>query len=127
VNWSWVATTELVADRRDHARQLVGQRLAAVSYVLIDYSQLDRLDRSTGPWQIVDALELASPTRHSPTFDWADFAVEFATFAARRDPLCRLVTPGAASWSQRVLQWRGPPVRAAAGASTSARSSGRWR
>jgi hypothetical protein len=30
VNWSWVATADLVAERRDHARELVGSRLSAV-------------------------------------------------------------------------------------------------
>jgi hypothetical protein len=83
VNWSWVATADLVAERRDHARQLAGQRLSAVSYVLIDYSQPDRLDESNGPRHVVDTLELASPMWRSPTFDWADHAVEFTTETGR--------------------------------------------
>jgi hypothetical protein len=83
VNWSWVATADLVAERRDHARQLAGQRLSAVSYVLLDYSQLDRLDGSNGPRHVVDALELASPAWRGPPFDWADHAVEFTTETGR--------------------------------------------
>jgi len=83
VNWSWVANGDLVAERRDHARRLVGSRLSAVSYVLLDYGQPDRPDGSNGPRLIVEATELASPAWRCETFDWADHAVEFATATGR--------------------------------------------
>lgn len=92
VNWSWVATADLVAERRDHARGLVGSRLSAVSYVLLDYSQQDRSE-GDGPRHIADAIELASPAWRCGTFDWADHAVEFAT-AARRVFTCSWDAPG---------------------------------
>lgn len=93
VNWSWVATAELVAERRDHARELVGSRLSAVSYVLIDYGQPDRPEGSRGPRLILDAVELASPAWRCETFDWADHAVEFTT-AASRVFTCSWDSPG---------------------------------
>jgi hypothetical protein len=83
VNWSWVADADLVAERRDHARGLVGSRLSAVSYVLLDYGQLDRPDGSNGPRLIAEATELASPAWRCETFDWADHAVEFTTATGR--------------------------------------------
>lgn len=83
VNWSWVATDDLVAERREHARRLAGSRLSVVSYVLIDYNQLDRPDRSRGPRPVADPAELASPAWRCETFDWADHAVEFTTAAGR--------------------------------------------
>jgi hypothetical protein len=93
VNWSWVATADLVAERREHARELVGSRLWAVSYALIDYGQPDRDDRAHGPRLVVDPAELASPLWRSETFDWADYAVEFTT-AAGRVFTCSWDSPG---------------------------------
>jgi hypothetical protein len=83
VNWSWVMTADLVAERRDHGRQLTGSRLAAVSYILIDYGRLDRQTGPLGPRLISDAQELASPAWRSEAFDRADYAVQFTTEAGR--------------------------------------------
>ena len=83
MNWSWVTTADLVTERRIHARQLAGSRLAAVSYVLIDYGRLDRLTGPSGPRLISDAQDLASPAWRYGTFDCADYAVEFTTEAGR--------------------------------------------
>lgn len=83
MNWSWVTTADLVAERRNHARQLTGSRLAAVSYVLIDYGRLDRSTGSHGSRLISDSEELASPAWRYRTFDCADYAVEFTTEAGR--------------------------------------------
>lgn len=93
MNWSWVATADLVAERRDNARELVGSRLSAVSYVLLDYGRPDRPDGSKGPRLIAEATELASPAWRCGTFDWADHAVEFMT-AARRVFTCSWDAPG---------------------------------
>lgn len=83
MDWSWVTTADLVTERRNHARQLTGSRLAAVSYVLIDYGRLDRSTGPRGPRLISDAQELASPAWRYETFDCADYAVEFTTEAGR--------------------------------------------
>jgi hypothetical protein len=83
MDWSWVPTEDLVAERREHARRLVGSRLSFVSYVLIDYGQLDRPDGSHGPRLVSDTAELALPAWRSETFDWADHAVEFTTGPGR--------------------------------------------
>jgi hypothetical protein len=83
VNWSWAETADLVAERRDDARQLIGSRLAAVSYVLIDYGRPDRSTGFDGPRLISDAKELASPTWHGEAFDCANYAVEFTTEAGQ--------------------------------------------
>jgi hypothetical protein len=83
VNWSWVTTADLVTGRRNHARQLTGYRLAAVSYVLIDYGLLDRSTGPRGPRLISDAQDLALPAWRYETFDSADYAVEFTTEAGR--------------------------------------------
>jgi hypothetical protein len=83
MNWSWVATADLVAERREHAREMVGSRLSTVSYILIDYGQLDRDDGSHGPRLVAEVAELASPTWRSETFDRVDYAVEFTTTAGR--------------------------------------------
>jgi len=83
VNWSWVATADLVTERRNHAQKLTGCRLAAVSYVLIDYGRLDRPTGSRGPRLVSDPQELASSAWRYGTFDCADYAVEFTTEAGR--------------------------------------------
>jgi hypothetical protein len=83
VNWSWVATDDLVAERRSHARELTGSKLAAVSYVLIDYGQQDRSTGSHGSRLISNQDELASPAWRYETFDCADYAVEVTTEAGR--------------------------------------------
>jgi hypothetical protein len=69
VDWSWVASEDLVAERREHARKLAGSRLSSVSYVLMDYGQPDRVGSSSGPRLVADVVELASPTWKSGTFD----------------------------------------------------------
>jgi hypothetical protein len=83
VNWSWVATADLVAERCEHARELAGSRLSAVSYILIDYGQLERGEGSHGPRLVAGPAELASPQWRSDTFDWADHAVKFRTATGR--------------------------------------------
>lgn len=83
MNWSWVTTIDLVTERRNHARQLIGSRLAAVSYVLIDYGRLDRSTGPRGPRLISDPLELASAVWRYEAFDSADYAVEFTTEGGR--------------------------------------------
>ena len=93
VNWSWVATDDLVAERRDHARELAGSRLSAVSYVLIDYNQPDRPNGSRGPRLVAEPAELTSPAWRCGTFDWADHAVEL-TIATGRVFTCSWDSPG---------------------------------
>jgi hypothetical protein len=83
MNWSWVATADLVAERREHAREMARSRVSTVSYILIDYGQPDRADGSRGPRLVTEAAELASPMWRSETFDLADYAVEFTTTTGR--------------------------------------------
>jgi hypothetical protein len=82
VSWSWAASEELVAARRNRARELIGQCLSSVVYVLLDYSQPDRAIGS-GP-RVIDSIEeFASPTWRCGSFDWADYAIELTTTAGR--------------------------------------------
>ena len=83
VDWSWVSSTEEADERREHARRLIGLRLSSVKYALIDYSQLDRPDDARGPRLITSEPEIAAPTWRCPTFDWADYGVEFTTSVGR--------------------------------------------
>jgi hypothetical protein len=42
VDWSWVETLAEVEEAREHARRLIGLRLAAVRYASLDYFLWDR-------------------------------------------------------------------------------------
>lgn len=83
VDWSWAATEEEADERRARARELIGLQLSSVVYVLIDYGQPDRPGGSRGPRLVADTTELAAPAWRCETFDWADYAVEFATTSGR--------------------------------------------
>lgn len=76
VNWSWAATEDLVSERREHARQLVGQCLASVTYVMIDYDRPDDFDVAQGPRLIADVTELAAPTWRYTALDSIDYGIE---------------------------------------------------
>jgi hypothetical protein len=87
-----------VTERRDHARQLVGQRLSAVSYMLIDYSQPDRPRRIERSAARRRRPGVGLPMWHGPTFDWADHAVEFTTETGRVGAVVTDVTLHYAPW-----------------------------
>src|SRR5262249_37097671 len=91
--WSWVATHDLVAERRQHARKLARSRLSVVSDVLVDYHPPDRPDGSHGPRPVAKPAELASPVWRCESFERADHAVEFTT-ATGRVFTCSWDTPG---------------------------------
>jgi hypothetical protein len=83
VNWSWVTTEDAVNERREHARELVGQQLSSVTYVTMDYRRLDEDHTTQGPRWIRDDAELAAPTWHEETFDAVDYGVELATVSGQ--------------------------------------------
>ncbi len=83
VDWSWAAAKGEADERREHARELVGLRLSAVKYALIDYGQPDRPPGSRGQRMITSKTELAAPIWRCETFDWTDYGVEFATTSGR--------------------------------------------
>ncbi len=60
--WSWAASRPEVAERVRHARRLVGQRLAVVRYVDIDYRHDQVAPDWEGPRHIVEAGEWRNPT-----------------------------------------------------------------
>lgn len=77
--WSW-AETEEDADRfRREARGIVGQRLAAVRYVTLDYGSDEFRGDVVGPRVVKAADEWAHPTWRHAARDTVDYAVEFRT------------------------------------------------
>lgn len=81
-----------VAERKEHARRLVGLRIASVRYVTLDYSRLDRSNGPKGPRLVTDPVEWAQPAWRFQSFDSVDFAVELSTdsdrvFSVAWDPI----------------------------------------
>src|SRR5258708_30062415 len=60
VDWSWAAAKGEADERREHARELVGLRLSAVKYALIDYGQPDRPPGSRGQRMITSKPGLSA-------------------------------------------------------------------
>jgi hypothetical protein len=79
VDWSWVETLEEVAERREHARRLVGLRLAAVRYVNLDYTLPDRPDGLRGARTVTSELEWREPAWRYEFGDSVDWGIEFET------------------------------------------------
>ncbi|HEY8716994.1 hypothetical protein [Pengzhenrongella sp.] len=79
--WSWAASDLEVAERREHVEGLVGNRIALVRYVTIDYlreeSHPELID--SGVRLIDDARELERPTWRFDGFDALDFGIELET------------------------------------------------
>lgn len=76
-----MATGDEVEERRRHAEQLVGQRIAAVRYYELDHRREelhpDLLDR--GPRLVTDDVEWEDPTWRYAGFDAVDLGVELET------------------------------------------------
>jgi hypothetical protein len=92
--WSWAASRREVAERVTHARRLVGQRLAVVRYVDIDYRRDQVAPDGEGPRHIIEAGEWRDPTWRYPGFDSVDFGLELETesgsmFSVTWDPPSR--------------------------------------
>jgi hypothetical protein len=83
MEWSWVPSLEVVKERRQHARRLVGLQLAAVRYCQIDYAMLDRPEGQEGPRQVVNAAEWQEPSFRYESGDCADYGVELETRCGR--------------------------------------------
>ena len=79
---SWAASPVELNERREHARRLCGLQLAAVRYINLDYSRLDR-PIGDGPRSITDATEWAGPTWQRRTLDAVDYGVELHTDSGR--------------------------------------------
>lgn len=77
--WSWVASLAEVEERRQHARRLVGLRLATVRYCDGDF----REDPLEGPRQVVSAAEWAEPSFRYEFGDWTDYGLELETACGR--------------------------------------------
>jgi hypothetical protein len=81
VDWSWVATPAEVEEARDHARRLVGLRLAEVRYVNLDYLRPD--GSREGPRLITSEDEWREATWRYDFGDSVDHGVEFETTCGR--------------------------------------------
>ena len=79
--WSWAATVLDVAERRGHVEGLVGNRIAIVRYVTIDYlrEELHPELIDSGVRLIEDNREWELPTWRCDGFDAVDFGVELET------------------------------------------------
>lgn len=81
--WSW-ATSESEADEfRAEARGLVGEQLAEVRYVTLDYRSDDFRGTTVGPRVISSADEWVQPSWRHPACDTVDHAVELQTASGR--------------------------------------------
>lgn len=81
--WSWAPTSEDVAARRSHARQLEGLHVESVLYVNLDYDRERISPGSSGPRQVVEPAELADPTWRLPGCDSLDYGLELTTACGR--------------------------------------------
>jgi hypothetical protein len=83
VDWSWVETLAEVEEAREHARRLIGLRLAAVRYASLDYFLWDRPDGSRGPRLVTSEDEWRVPPWQYEFGDSVDYGVEFETTCGR--------------------------------------------
>lgn len=83
MDWSWVATLAEVEEAREHARRLIGLRLAQVRYVNLDYLVPDRPDGSHGARLVTSEDEWREPTWRYEFGDSVDYGVEFETTCGR--------------------------------------------
>jgi hypothetical protein len=82
--FSWVSTTAEKDERVSHGEQLVGQLLAAVRYVNLDYRRFELAESLNGPREITDEQEWQKPTWRFPGCDSVDHAVELTIGDGRR-------------------------------------------
>lgn len=81
--WSWVATEAEVRERRLLAARLVGRRVTAAHYYVLDQRREELLPDllGTGPRIVDDDAEWAAPTWREAGFDAVDFGIELSTDA----------------------------------------------
>jgi hypothetical protein len=76
----WAETLPEVAARQSAASALVGQTLASVRYIHIDYTRFDREDLQVeGAREITDEAEWEQPDWKYSTFHSIDYAIELTT------------------------------------------------
>jgi hypothetical protein len=83
MDWSWVATLAEVEEAREHAKRLIGLRLAEVRYVNLDYLLKDRPDGSRGPRLATSEDDWHEPTWRYDFGDSVDYGVELETTCGR--------------------------------------------
>jgi hypothetical protein len=83
MEWSWVGTLAEVEEAREHARRLIGLRLAEVRYVDLDYLRPDRPDGSTGPRLATGEEDWREPTWRYDFGDSVDYGIELETTCGR--------------------------------------------
>jgi hypothetical protein len=79
----WVGTPQEVEERREHARRLVGRRLASVRYCEIDYAMADRPEGEEGPRGVSSEAEWREPPWRYDFGDCVDFGAELETACGR--------------------------------------------
>ena len=79
--WSWAASEVEVEARRQDANQLVGERIRAVSYFMIDYrrEELHPEMLGSGPRSVSAELEWHEPTWLYDGFDSLDYGFQVTT------------------------------------------------
>lgn|GEM_PF-2250744 len=77
--WSWADSIAEVESRRSAAKNLVGERVAAVKYFDIDYRREVFAPSERGPREIEAAEEWVEPTWRAPDADTLDYGVELVT------------------------------------------------
>lgn len=75
--WSWAQTEQDADAFRREARRILGQRLAEVHYITLDYGSDKFRGAEVGPRLVEAADEWASPTWRHSACDTVDYAVEF--------------------------------------------------
>jgi hypothetical protein len=83
VVWSWAASPAEVESRVEHARRLIGERLAAVRYFHLDCGRDEVAGDVRGPRQVIDPVEWRDRPWEAMDFHWTDYGVELATASGR--------------------------------------------
>src|SRR5437763_8323129 len=82
-SWSWAASSEEADDFQSEAAELIGETVAAVRYVNLDYLAEQFRGQARGPRLIESSAEWAEATWRHPSCDTVDWAVELLTQSGR--------------------------------------------
>lgn len=82
--WSWAESASEAEEFQAEANGLVGETIARVRYINLDYSPERFGGDDAGPRDIEDDSEWESPTWRHPACDSVDFGVEIEVVSGRR-------------------------------------------